>query len=152
MIFHLCLFPLCHYEISTCCNLFPRSSFAFANCDLGFVIGCYLIVVKWVFSYEMSCCISFLSVAGGRLECTMQNIADQFLNVYTSRHYGVIEGTNIWDDCSWLLFNFFYSNQLTMTRADELDTFIVYNDRRKVTSSAKRKRRCGDKSLHQVGT
>lgn len=59
--------------------------------------------------------------------------------------FGMIVQTNC-------LFNFFYSNQLTKTCADELDTFIVYNDRRKVTSSAKRKRRCGDKSLHQVDT
>lgn len=32
----------------------------------------------------------------------------------------------------------------------DLDTFIVYNERRKVTSSAKKKRRHADKSLHQV--
>lgn len=31
-----------------------------------------------------------------------------------------------------------------------LDTFIVYNERRKVTSSAKKRRRHGDKSLQQV--
>lgn len=34
--------------------------------------------------------------------------------------------------------------------ADKLDTFIVYNERRRVTSSAKRKRRHADNSLHQV--
>lgn len=39
---------------------------------------------------------------------------------------------------------------LAYMRADLLDTFIVYNERRKVTSSAKKKRKCGDKSLHQV--
>lgn len=32
----------------------------------------------------------------------------------------------------------------------DLDTFIVYNERRKVTSSAKKKRQHADKSLHQV--
>ncbi|KAL2248937.1 UNVERIFIED_CONTAM: UTP--glucose-1-phosphate uridylyltransferase 3, chloroplastic [Sesamum indicum] len=62
-------------------------------------------------------------VSGGRLECTMQNIADNFANTYSSRcHKGVEDG---------------------------LDTFIVYNERRKVTSSAKKRRRHG-KSLHQV--
>ncbi|KAG9453564.1 hypothetical protein H6P81_006468 [Aristolochia fimbriata] len=64
------------------------------------------------------------SVSGGRLECTMQNIADQFLNDYSTRRYKEVE--------------------------DELDTFIVYNERRKVTSSAKRKRRHMEKSLHQT--
>lgn len=64
------------------------------------------------------------SVYGGRLECTMQNIADNFLNTYTSRCYKGIE--------------------------DELDTFIVYNERRRVTSSAKKKRRPAEKSLHQT--
>ncbi|KAJ8764174.1 hypothetical protein K2173_005094 [Erythroxylum novogranatense] len=64
------------------------------------------------------------SVSGGRLECTMQNIADSFLNTYLSRCYQGVE--------------------------DEIDTFIVYNERRKVTSSAKRKRRHSDSSLHQT--
>ncbi|KAL4350105.1 hypothetical protein HN51_031179 [Arachis hypogaea] len=64
------------------------------------------------------------SVLGGRLECTMQNIADNFSNVYSSRCYNGVE--------------------------DKLDTFIVYNERRRVTSSAKKKRRQGDKSLHQT--
>ncbi|KAL5710087.1 UTP--glucose-1-phosphate uridylyltransferase 3 [Ranunculus cassubicifolius] len=63
------------------------------------------------------------SVCGGRLECTMQNIADNFLNTYSSRHYSIEE--------------------------DTLDTYIVYNKRRKVTSSAKRKRTLSDKSLRQ---
>ncbi|XP_050387165.1 UTP--glucose-1-phosphate uridylyltransferase 3, chloroplastic isoform X2 [Argentina anserina] len=64
------------------------------------------------------------SVPGGRLECTMQNIADNFLNTCPSRDYkGVL---------------------------DKLDTFIVFNKRRRVTSSAKRKRRHTDKSLHQT--
>ncbi|XP_050209202.1 UTP--glucose-1-phosphate uridylyltransferase 3, chloroplastic [Mercurialis annua] len=64
------------------------------------------------------------SVFGGRLECTMQNIADNFLNTYRSRCYQEVE--------------------------DNLDTFIVYNERRKVTSSAKKKRKQGDNSLHQT--
>ncbi|XP_022746783.1 UTP--glucose-1-phosphate uridylyltransferase 3, chloroplastic-like isoform X2 [Durio zibethinus] len=64
------------------------------------------------------------SVPGGRLECTMQNIADNFLNTYSSRCYKDVE--------------------------DKLDTFIVYNERRRVTSSAKKKRKHADMSLHQV--
>lgn len=64
------------------------------------------------------------SVSGGRLECTMQNIADNYFNSYSSRCYNGVE--------------------------DELDTFIVYNERRRVTSSAKKKRRHGDKSLRQT--
>ncbi|XP_002528323.2 UTP--glucose-1-phosphate uridylyltransferase 3, chloroplastic [Ricinus communis] len=64
------------------------------------------------------------SISGGRLECTMQNIADNFLNTYFSRCYQGVE--------------------------DNLDTFIVYNERRRVTSSAKKKRRHGDNSLHQT--
>ncbi|PIM98586.1 UTP--glucose-1-phosphate uridylyltransferase [Handroanthus impetiginosus] len=63
-------------------------------------------------------------VSGGRLECTMQNIADSFANTYPSRCYKGV--------------------------ADGLDTFIVYNERRKVTSSAKKKRRHAAKSLHQT--
>ncbi|KAG9140786.1 hypothetical protein Leryth_006966 [Lithospermum erythrorhizon] len=62
------------------------------------------------------------STSGGRLECTMQNIADSFANTFSSRCYNGVE--------------------------DELDTFIVYNERRKVTSSAK-KRRQNNNSLHQ---
>ncbi|KAG8390128.1 hypothetical protein BUALT_Bualt01G0051300 [Buddleja alternifolia] len=67
-------------------------------------------------------------VSGGRLECTMQNIADNFANTYSSRGYEV----------PGKIF------------AEELDTFIVYNERRKVTSSAKKRRRHADKSLHQT--
>lgn len=63
-------------------------------------------------------------VSGGRLECTMQNIADNFVNTSSVRCYKGVE--------------------------DMLDTFIVYNERRKVTSSAKKKRRHADKSLHQT--
>ncbi|XP_010257085.1 PREDICTED: UTP--glucose-1-phosphate uridylyltransferase 3, chloroplastic isoform X2 [Nelumbo nucifera] len=64
------------------------------------------------------------SVSGGRLECTMQNIADNFLNTYSSRCYKDVE--------------------------DALDTFIVYNERKRVTSSAKKKKRNTDKSLRQT--
>ncbi|XP_012456147.1 UTP--glucose-1-phosphate uridylyltransferase 3, chloroplastic isoform X1 [Gossypium raimondii] len=64
------------------------------------------------------------SVPGGRLECTMQNIADNFLNTYPSRCFKGVE--------------------------DNLDTFIVYNERRRVTSSAKKKRKPSDTSLHQT--
>ncbi|OVA02764.1 hypothetical protein BVC80_9093g113 [Macleaya cordata] len=64
------------------------------------------------------------SVPGGRLECTMQNIADNFMNTYSSRCYKGVE--------------------------EELDTFIVYNERKRVTSSAKRKKRYTDQSLRQT--
>ncbi|XP_031109281.1 UTP--glucose-1-phosphate uridylyltransferase 3, chloroplastic [Ipomoea triloba] len=64
------------------------------------------------------------SVPGGRLECTMQNIADNFSNMFPSRCY---EGVK-----------------------DGLDTFIVYNERKKVTSSAKKKRTHAAKSLRQT--
>ncbi|VVA18419.1 PREDICTED: UTP--glucose-1-phosphate uridylyltransferase [Prunus dulcis] len=64
------------------------------------------------------------SVSGGRLECTMQNIADSFVNTCPYRYYKGVE--------------------------DKLDTFVVFNKRRRVTSSAKRKRRLADKSLHQT--
>nr|XP_010907871.1 UTP--glucose-1-phosphate uridylyltransferase 3, chloroplastic [Elaeis guineensis] len=64
------------------------------------------------------------SAYGGRLECTMQSIADNFLNTYNSRCREGIE--------------------------NELDTFIVYNERKRVTSSAKRKRKQTEKSLHQT--
>ncbi|KAJ0044774.1 hypothetical protein Pint_06554 [Pistacia integerrima] len=67
--------------------------------------------------------LSSNSVSGGRLECTMQNIADNFSNAYPSRCYKDIE--------------------------DQLDTFMVYNERRRVTSSAKKKRKHADMSLHQ---
>ncbi|KAL4387539.1 hypothetical protein GQ457_09G030540 [Hibiscus cannabinus] len=65
------------------------------------------------------------SVPGGRLECTMQNIADNFLDkYYPSRCYKDVE--------------------------DKLDTDIVNNEWRRVTSSAKKKRKPADTSLHQI--
>ncbi|XP_024970468.1 UTP--glucose-1-phosphate uridylyltransferase 3, chloroplastic isoform X2 [Cynara cardunculus var. scolymus] len=63
-------------------------------------------------------------VPGGRLECTMQNIADNFVNSFSSQCFEGVE--------------------------EMLDTFIVYNHRRKVTSSAKKKRKPDDMSLHQT--
>lgn len=35
------------------------------------------------------------SVYGGRLECTMQNIAENFFNTYPSRSYKNVEGTEL---------------------------------------------------------
>ncbi|PWZ09679.1 UTP--glucose-1-phosphate uridylyltransferase 3, chloroplastic [Zea mays] len=64
------------------------------------------------------------SAAGGRLECTMQNIADDFMNTFNYRCSKGIES--------------------------ELNTFIVYNERKRVTSSAKRKLKSEDRSLHQT--
>ncbi|KAK8536956.1 hypothetical protein V6N13_000137 [Hibiscus sabdariffa] len=67
----------------------------------------------------------YCSVPGGRLECTMQNIADNFLDkYYPSRCYKDVE--------------------------DKLDTDIVNNEWRRVTSSAKKKRKPADTSLHQI--
>lgn len=54
----------------------------------------------------------------------MQNIADDFMNTYNYRCSKGIES--------------------------ELNTFIVYNERKRVTSSAKRKLKSGDRSLHQT--
>jgi len=36
----------------------------------------------------------FTSVSGGRLECTMQNIADNYFSSYSSRCYNDVEGTS----------------------------------------------------------
>ncbi|XP_024518512.1 UTP--glucose-1-phosphate uridylyltransferase 3, chloroplastic [Selaginella moellendorffii] len=64
------------------------------------------------------------SIRAGRIECTMQNIADSLQN--------------------------HYQHQLTSIDHDNLDTFIIYNQRRKVTSSAKRRRKLDDQTLHQT--
>eukprot|EP00850_Spirogloea_muscicola_P007041 SM000034S12795 [mRNA] locus=s34:807597:812161:+ [translate_table: standard] len=64
------------------------------------------------------------SVRAGRLECTMQNIADSLVQGRDSR--------------------------LAPCDYDSLDTFLVYNERRKVTSSAKRRRNPDELSLHQT--
>lgn len=64
------------------------------------------------------------STYAGRIECTMQNVADFLSNKYQSR--------------------------LDSVQYDSLDTFVIYNERRKVTSSAKRRRKPTDFSLHQT--
>uniref|UniRef100_A0A2N9IX15 UGP3-like C-terminal hexapeptide repeats domain-containing protein n=1 Tax=Fagus sylvatica TaxID=28930 RepID=A0A2N9IX15_FAGSY len=117
----------------------------FASCErkLGATEGINVLIEKKAldgkWAYGLSCIeytefdkfgitngpLSPKSVPGGRLECTMQNIADNFFNTSSSRCYNRVE-------------------------ADEMDTFIVYNERRRVTSSAKRKRTLADKSLHQT--
>lgn len=61
-------------------------------------------------------------VPAGRLECTMQNLADCF----------VADAKDSEDYCS------------------SLPTFLVYGPRRKVTSSAKRKRKPGSLKIHQT--
>lgn len=75
--------------------------------------------ITFMDSFGMQQCVS-----GGRLECTMQNIADNFFTEYSSRCNENME--------------------------DLMDTFVVYNERRKVTSSAKKKRKNAGKSLHQT--
>nr|ATG70735.1 UGP3 UDP-glucose pyrophosphorylase 3 [Juniperus oxycedrus] len=64
------------------------------------------------------------SIYAGRLECTMQNVADSLFTSHPYRCFSKVQ--------------------------ENLDTFIVYNERRKVTSSAKRERKAMDKSLHQT--
>lgn len=64
------------------------------------------------------------SLYASRLECTMQNVADSLLTSFPHRCYSNVQ--------------------------ENLDTFIVYNERRKVTSSAKKERKDTDKSLHQT--
>ena len=62
------------------------------------------------------------SIQAGRLECTMQNLADTFA-----------KGIDVEDEiCA------------------NLPTFLVYGPRRKVTSSAKRKRKPGSLKIHQT--
>ena len=96
-----------------------------------------------------------VSVSGGRLECTMQNIADSFFNTSSSQCYNDVEGIN-----ATFLYNckckhhylpsvIFRDIELHIS-PDILDTFIVYNERRRVTSSAKRTRKHASESLHQV--
>ncbi|KAH7283470.1 hypothetical protein KP509_34G009000 [Ceratopteris richardii] len=60
----------------------------------------------------------------GRVECTMQNVADLMINTFSS--------------------------QLKPSQHGCLDTFVVYNKRRKVTSSAKKQRKRTDFLLHQT--
>eukprot|EP00898_Chlorokybus_atmophyticus_P005878 jgi/Chlat1/6291/Chrsp44S05785 len=64
-------------------------------------------------------------VRGGRLECTMQNIADCMMQTFPQR--------------------------LPAERHSlDLNTFLVYNERRRVTSSAKKKRAPGSLKMHQT--
>ncbi|KAJ0909462.1 putative UTP--glucose-1-phosphate uridylyltransferase [Helianthus annuus] len=76
------------------------------------------------FGFQHGLVFSVGSIPGGRLECTMQNIADHLVNSFSTRCSEGVE--------------------------ELLDTFIVYNHRRKVTSSAKKKRKPADMSLHQT--
>ena len=68
------------------------------------------------------------SIPAGRLECTMQNLADCF---------GV---ESLMDDIL---------SEASPT-AENLPTFLVFGPRRKVTSSAKRKRKPGSLKIHQT--
>lgn len=65
------------------------------------------------------------STAAGRLECTMQNLADCLAQSFPSPLESCEEHAG-------------------------LDTFLVYNQRRKVTSSAKRKLKPGSTQVHQT--
>ncbi|CAI5502747.1 unnamed protein product [Closterium sp. Naga37s-1] len=121
------------------------------------------------------------SIRGGRLECTMQNIADLLV---TSLPYRLPLDTDTTAAASSVSPT--HNNEATVQEGREgrggaqvqgergsmvdsgageednaaeeskrqvqavLDTFLVYNDRRKVTSSAKRRRKPTDTSLHQV--
>lgn len=69
------------------------------------------------------------SIPAGRLECTMQNLADCF-GVET-----LISDIGCKD---------------SPRAADNLPTFLVFGPRRKVTSSAKRKRKPGSLKIHQT--
>lgn len=68
----------------------------------------------------------------GRLECTMQNLADCFKAEVDSQGYS--EG---------------YSED-SQSEDSQLETFLVYGPRSKVTSSAKRKRTPGSLKIHQT--
>lgn len=46
-------------------------------------------LMAWLFNCATA------SVSGGRLECTMQNIADNFSNTYSSRCYEGVEGMSV---------------------------------------------------------
>lgn len=66
---------------------------------------------------------------GGRLECTMQNLADCLAEPMPNSSNG---------------------NGDDINNASDLQTFLVYNRRRKVTSSAKRKLKPGSTKVHQT--
>lgn len=65
-----------------------------------------------------------LTRRAGRLECTMQNLADCFVQRF--------------------------GQQLPKQQHGDLDTFVVFNTRRKVTSSAKRRREPGSLRIAQT--
>jgi len=67
------------------------------------------------------------SVRAGRIETTMQNLADHL----TQRFPAPL-------------------GEEQVASGEGLSTFVVFNDRRRVTSSAKRQRKPGDKHLHQT--
>jgi hypothetical protein len=62
----------------------------------------------------------------GRLECTMQNLADCLKTTWREDQLGDVPDVH------------------------DLDTFLVYGPRRKVTSSAKRQRTAGSTKIHQT--
>lgn len=64
------------------------------------------------------------SVKAGRIESTMQNLADHLVERF--------------------------GGPLSPDAFGGLHTFVVYNERRRTTSSAKRQRKAGDKHLHQT--
>ncbi|KAA6420439.1 MAG: low photochemical bleaching 1 [Trebouxia sp. A1-2] len=64
------------------------------------------------------------SVPAGRMECTMQNLVDSL-----AQHF---------------------QEAVPSERHGELNTFVVYNQRSRVTSSAKRKRQPGSLKIHQT--
>ncbi|CAI5474612.1 unnamed protein product [Closterium sp. Yama58-4] len=126
------------------------------------------------------------SIRGGRLECTMQNIADLLVTTLPHRlpldtdttaaaasstspaHNGQAtaqesregrggaqvqgergsgtENTGTWEDGA----EGSAAEESRRQVQAVLDTFLIYNDRRKVTSSAKRRRKPTDTSLHQT--
>ncbi|KAF6262593.1 nucleotide-diphospho-sugar transferase [Scenedesmus sp. NREL 46B-D3] len=72
-------------------------------------------------------------VRAGRMECTMQNLADSL----TSRSAAALAGPGAGPGAEQALM-------------DRLSTFMVYNMRRKVTSSAKKKRDPRSSHIHQT--
>lgn len=54
-------------------------------------LGLVTMIVLLAFSIVLICD----SVLGGRLECTMQNIADNFTNTHSSRCYKGVEGLEL---------------------------------------------------------
>ena len=100
------------------------------------------------------------AVHAGRLECTMQNLADSFSTISEqvvsvnedSKHCIVQNNWN--DDADKNLKAGERSGSVSDESCDDLlaslRTFLVYGPRRKVTSSAKRQRAPGSKKIHQT--